>query len=532
MFPTPLPAPFGGMDIDTPVIALRSPYCENLYNFNVVQEGVALRNGDSKYSTITQPAGGSKPKILRTYGQGTRGLVVTHDVTAGNDNIYDIDTGANVATIVAGNDFYYTVYFKEYLYFLSSGPTGYYYDGSAFGAMPLTYNGTALYGKGGNVYKERAYYIQGDGTLAGYLYTNIGQVTGAIPLGNRVDLGSILQQKAELTIIASFTLSDQVTSVLVQAFIFSNGEVLFYTGSYPNSADWTLAGRAKIGQPFFYNNAVSYQGDSLIICDNGVVSLRDLFLKGSEEAANLTVNTNIQRLWRDIIVAARTAYSWADGPLTPNIILTNELGGINGVWDSQNTRLIFKFPFYLDSNGALQKSGFFFIFDTELKAWSTHRSFGVTGSMIDMAIYKNKVLMLANGSASLRTMIYQKEGSTAFTDRAATDAADTAYDYEIKSAPFSTDRAYVQLFKGMDVIVNSDLHGQTNYQFIRDFGVQTTTAQKVNAVSGSLQKPFVNAGIEGSYIQYKISGTTTTGKTVGYQLYGTNMWSEQGASPR
>jgi hypothetical protein len=76
------------------------------------------------------------------------------------------------------------------------------------------------------------------------------------------------------------------------------------------------------------------------------------------------------------------------------------------------------------------------------------------------------------------------------------------------------------------------MQSATDYQFIGDFGVQTTTAQKVTVPNTSVQKPFVNTGIEASYVQAKISGTTVSGKTTGLKIFGFNVWLESGQSPR
>jgi len=130
-------------------------------------------------------------------------------------------------------------------------------------------------------------------------------------------------------------------------------------------------------------------------------------------------------------------------------------------------------------------------------------------------------------------MIYVKEGATGFMDRKSDDSGDVGYDYNITSAPLSNGRAYIQKVEGMDVILNSDLYAQTSYKLIKDLGVAETSSQILSGVNAdSLQKPFVNLGIEGSYVQYKISGTTVTGKTTGLVLYGTNVWIEKGKSPR
>lgn len=520
MDPIPLPAPYGGVNEQIPIIAVESPQCEELMNFNVTQEGVALRFGDSKYKSITA----TQPLRLFAYGD-TKLFLLTVNAGTNKIDIYDVDAGtvSFSSAAASGAALFYGTYFNKYLFFFNptSYNPGFYYDGAAFGN--IGYTGAGLIASGGNTFKKRNYIIQAG--EAAYWYSGIDAITGAL---TKVDLSSIVEQNCYLSAIASITISDNVASIIIQSFVFSNGEILFYSGSYPDASDWSLIGRGKLGQPLSFNSVIKYQSDSLLLCDTGVISLKDLFLKGSEAAASLTINTRIQKTWTALVQAIRTSLSIPVGPINA----AGALGGvINGVFDPKTNRIIVSFPYYLDANNAVQTGSFYFVFDTLLQSWFFQRSFGCgSNSIFDIVTYKNKVITVSVGSSKI--MVYEKEGSTGFTDRGAQDSSDVGYDYEIKSGAVKNGRAYVQKGEGLDVIIKSDLYSETNYYMIKDFGVLTTSAQKIPDQGSSLQKPFVNVGIEGSYIQYKISGTTSSGKTVGYQLYGVNFWIEQGDMPR
>ena len=525
MNPIPLPAPYAGVNELIPKIAIESPFCEELHNFNVTQEGITLRHGDSKYRLITPAVGRTTSDFIFQYGD-TALFIVKYDFTGGTLNIYNVTTSTTVYTsgILFANDNFASLYFNKYLFLFGYNfhSPGYVYNGAAWGVIGYTGSGT-FRPYGGNVYNNRAYLLQA--TEAAYWYSNINAVSGAM---KKVDLSSITEQKCTLSAIASFTVAETVQAVTYQTFIFDNGEVLFYGGSYPDAPDWTLVGKAKIGQPLDYNSVFQYQGDSIVLCDTGVVSLRDLFLKGSQEGKGLSINDRIQITWSNLIQAYRSAYANPVGP-----IIFGSTGSVKGLWDPKSDRIIISFPFYLDSTGTIQFGSFYFVFNTQLTSWCTQRSYGCLGTtIINSTVFQNKVLLLCTSNAQTHIMIYEKEGSAGFTDRDADDSSDVAYDFETISAPVANGRNYVQKATGLDVIVKSDLYAQTNYQLIKDFGVVTSNAQTTNAPTGTLQKPFVNMGIEGSYIQYKISGTTTTGKTVGLEMYGANLWIDQGASPR
>lgn len=510
MYPVPLPAPFKGVDEQIPTIAIQSPFCENLLNFNVTRAGIELRKGDSKYKTV----GANTYTVRAMVPYSATKLLILAGRSGPNTDIIDVDgntVGLSVAVLTAALTTG-TLSFNNYLFFFNADATnpGWYYNGSAYGA--LGYTGTDFKPIGGNVYKNRAYIIQYNSSS--YWYSGISAISGAL---TAVDLATVISEKSNLAIIAKVTLADTVESVVLQAFIFFSGEIIFYSGSYPDSPDWGEVGRAKIGTPLHEMSGLIYQGDYLVFCSNGVISLRDLFLKGSEEAANLTINNRIEKTWRSFVNKSRSA-------------LASGTGRITATMDTVNTRIIINFPGYVHTDDTWVSGCFFFIYNTVLKCWFFHKSNSEDGSPCRyITFYDNKVLYTQGGNVNI--FISEKEGATNLTDRSSADSADRTYTYEVISAPI-TNSSYVQKCEGLDVIMNSDLYGQTNFYLIKDLGVKTSTAQKTTAPVSTIQKPFINMGIEGSHIQYKISGTTTTGKTTGLKIYGTNFWISKGESPR
>lgn len=517
MKPVPQPAPFGGVNEQLPIVALQAPYCENLLNFNITQEGVTLRNGDSKYALLGD-ATAYIQQLLVPYGN-TNLFEIGHNTGAATLDAWDADTGLISFSLVGAvsTNGIQPLFFNNYLFIFTSIAAfiGERWDGSIWAGIGYTGTGT-FRPFGGNVYKNRAYLIQFGEAV--YWYTEILAVTGATI---KVDLNSIISQKSNIAIIARVTLSDVTNAVDLQVFVMFSGEVLYYSGNYPNSADWELVGRAQIDLPLDYGSGVQYKGDFIAFCESGPVSLRDIFLKGQDEGAAHIQNENVRKTWKALVAGYRTLVSLPSGALR----------GVRGVYDSINKRVIISFPVSIDSAGTVAYGNYFFIFYTVTDSWYFHRSFGTSAySVYDLALYRNKVVFAACGATKMT--VYTKEGGTNFQDRSVADNGYVNYDYEIKSAPIAEGRAYVQRATGMDVIVNTDLYAETSYYFIKDFGVTTTTAQKIPTQPVGLQKPMVNMGIEGSYIQYKISGTTAADKTVGYQLYGTNVWIEEGQSPR
>lgn len=528
MDPIPLPAPFGGVDESIPVIALQSPACANLLNFNVTLAGVTLRHGDSKYKVLN-PLYNSKR--LFHYGD-SKAFVIAVNNTTGGINIIDVDTNSvvytNAAVVAPGEGNFYPLFFNNYLFFLtaSSGyAPGIYYDGSTFGM--IGYSGIGLGPICGNVYNHRSYLVQ-TGSTASYWYSEVDAISGPM---RKVVLDTIVNERCSIAASAAFTLSDQVSAVVIQAFIMSTGEILFYTGSYPDSADWTIVGKGKIGSMLDFEAVVAYKNDQIVFCDDSPVSLRDLFLKGSEDATSLMNTSRITDTWTTLVQQIRTHLNVPTGPFVTSLV--------RGVWDQKNNRIIISFAYVPDTSASQipQPGNFMFIYNTIVNSWHFHRSQGtdaISYGIIDLVKYKNKILLLSSNASGVDgSMVYEKEGATGFTDRNQTDNGEVGYDFDITSAPVANGRAYVQQCTGLDVILQTDMYDVTNYNLIADLGVLETSAQKLpTGPSATLQKPNVNMGIEGSYIQFEVGGTTTTGKTVGLDIFGFNFWQQLGSSPR
>lgn len=554
MDPIPLPAPFGGVNESLPPIAVESPNCTTLFNFNTVAGGIALRNGDGKYNKWAKQGALSTALHLVNYGDVSQFLVTDRSVAGVGIDIYDVSSpGVAVYSYGGANTYnpYSSLYFNGTLYICSSISNSYNvrYDGTTWTAgLGYTYSGITPFG--GCVFKNRAYFLGRGYTTPGvpgtpiYCYSGIDSTSGAL---TNVDLSSIVRKKTSIAGIGTITLADNVSAEIFLAIVLYSGEILFFSGPYPDSADWRLTARAETAPILCNGPLIPYQGDTLVITDIGIVSLRDLFLKGSGRAASLSLSDNVQNSYQALVQAIRTNSGFYSGPIILGIGGSIAIeGNIRGIWDPVHERIIISFPFYLDSNSTLQPGSFYFIYDTHRQAWTMHRSFATsTGTwggsnqfrgIIDISFFQNNVRIVANNATNY--MVWNKEGSVSFVDRNIDDNAQVGYDFRLVSAPISDGRAYVQQAEGMDVIFKCDLNSDVYYSMQRDFGLSTTNTQLSNASnSTSYQKPFINVGIEGSYIQYIFSGnsdTTASGfaARTGLQVFGVNFWKSSGNSPR
>lgn len=515
-----LPAPYGGVDETVPLASLQHPFCENLFNFNPVASGIALRAGDSSYVALTALAGVYGPRELATYGNTALFVLVYNSNTSVLD-FYSMDTGglAHTSAALGNAPDWATLLFNNYLYFFTTTAAydpGFYYDGTVWGTIGYTGTGTFL-PFGGDVFKNRAYLIQS--AEPAYWYSELEAVTGAT---TKVDLSSVIDEKSTLAIIASIVVADSIQSEQFQAFVMFSGEVLFYSGSYPDSGSWGLVGKAKISPPLNYNSGVQYGGDYWMFCEEGVVSLKTLFLQGSESAQLFNQNRRIHQTWVDMIKASRI---WANSPF-------GAIPNVRGVWDRVNGRIYIRLPGYINSSGTFTSGNFYFVFDAQYQAWYYHRTFG-QGAQTGLVSYKNKIIYSnagndgGAGTGYVRT--YVKEGATNYTDVGTIGIA-VPYDYEFISAPIPFPKTQCYETTQIEPIIESDLYAQTNWYLVADFGRQTTNAQTTDAATTAPAKPAVNVGIQNAtFVQVKMSGTTVADKTVGLKLYSYNVWYNMGA---
>lgn len=514
MNPIPLPPPYGGQADYVPTVALEPPFAESVLNFNLDDGNAYLRNGDSVHSTKASVS----VLELATYGNnmflvydGGGGLKVA-DVTAAGAPVDVYSPGG-----IGGDDEVHTLFFNNYLIFFGentwkpSSVGNPQYNGSAWSLSGLTFP-AATTPFGGGVFKNRGFILL-RGTSR-YVYTGINAISGAT---TEVDLAQIISKKATLYAIRAVSLSEGIQQETVLAFIFDTGEVLVYSGTYPDSASWGLVGKFSIPPPVYYNAVIEANGDVFVITTGALVSLRTLFTQGVEVAVEKGLSSPMRNRWEQIF-SVPVFY------------------GTKGVFDSKRQRITISLSNYIDRDGGyVATDGMRLIYSFKTNAWWEQRVKLADPALLAATIQSSAFFGGFVYSAVTGTTVsgvIKSEGASDFSDEQLAGGSDLGYEYEIVSAPVSGGRSSVQQCAGIDIIQQSDLYDRTEITLISDVGVTTSTAQKIPDMGTSMVKAHANTGLEGSYLQFKISGTTTTGKSVGLDIYGINFWSETGNSPR
>lgn len=521
--PIAYPPPYRGQRDDLPLSILQSPYAEWVENYNLDTGEPTLRTGDE---LIVQAGVARRCLNLSTYGGNTgaaggsnaQKLFMCTDDSSTGITWYDISSGSLTSVHNAGggttgnDDEIHTLFFNNYLMFFgessllpaNQGPQ--YYNGSTWGALGYTYPFSIPFG--GAAYKRRAYIINQYSTK--YAYSGIDAITGAT---TEVDLATQIQHKGFLYGIRPIALSAGIQAQTVLAFVFSTGEILVYSGSYPNSANWSQVARFQIGEPIYYNAFIDMKGDSYVITYDGLVSLRTLFLGGETVALQQALTTEQPNRWRQVISAQAT----------------NQYIYVKGVHDQLRDRLVINIPQYVERSDSSRDldANMRFVYSFKTKSfWEQKRQNYSTaaGGAGGLAYFEQEVYF---GGGTLRAA-FKMEGKTGYTDDQHNESTALGIPYKIRTTPLPTQKFGVNMIQGVEMIVQTDLYDETEFKLVGNFGTTETTAQTIPDQGSSISIPLLNVGILANYVQLDISGTSTSASTVGQVFKAFNIWVEKG----
>lgn len=263
-----LPSPIMGLNREDSLAAMNPLYAIRMDNYIPMDNYIELRPGYTNYCTLGTSM--TKVKTLIPYRYPSYdALFATY-----GGKLWDITTAVSPVDmgITLTNDYCQYVQYKNYLYIMNGEdtPKAYYVDGngtSHIGAWGFTGTGlTATKIVAGAVSKEFLWFVEKNSLTAWYAHT-AGSISGTL---DAFDLSQISKYGGHLVAIANWTIDGGIGIDDYTAFITSEGEVLVYSGSNPNDAtNWSLKGSYKIAKPIGYRCTMQYQGDVVIITQDG-----------------------------------------------------------------------------------------------------------------------------------------------------------------------------------------------------------------------------------------------------------------------
>ncbi|MDO4161886.1 MAG: hypothetical protein Q4D80_02630 [Pseudomonadota bacterium] len=302
-----LPAPIKGLNMRDSLADMDAGYAIVMDNYMPQDTKVALRKGYIKYAELDE-----KICTLAEYKAGDTNSFFA--VAAGK--LYNVSSRKNIYAYDAvsfSNSYCRTQQYKNYLYFVngSDTPKVYYQDESGaehfedWGFSAENLNATRIAGV--SLSKQRLWFIE-SGSLKVWYPATAGNISGPL---NCFDLSQIARFGGELRAVANWTQDGGQGIDDLTVFITSEGEALVYAGSdINNAATWKLSGSYKISRPIGYNCLVPYQGDVVIISEDGYVPLSKALPLEQANASQIAFSDSIRGL-----ILSRTArnlnrYGW------------------------------------------------------------------------------------------------------------------------------------------------------------------------------------------------------------------------------
>jgi len=273
-FDVNLPAPVGGLNKRDPLIVMAESDAIKMDNYIPTINSVELREGYQKHCSLGTFSNTSKVETLCAYHTSEHSKLIA--VFGGK--AYDVSLALSVEyqNVSFSKSRCQTVMYKNRLFFLNGVdmPKVYYIDDEnvqhfenwGFSGENLQ----ALKIINAGVSHEFLWFVEKNSTRA-WVSTVGGNVAGTL---SAFDTADVLKWGGKLVSVFNWTVDggqgiDDYTCLLT-----SEGEVLVYKGYNPNDADnFELIGSYKLSKPIGYQCVTAYQGDVVIITEEGYLPL-------------------------------------------------------------------------------------------------------------------------------------------------------------------------------------------------------------------------------------------------------------------
>ncbi len=302
-----LPSPIGGLNMRDSIDAMEDTDAILMDNYYPSESSVCLRNGYKAYAlqdadtSIETLIKFCNPQHSRLFA-ATAGKII--DVTSGSDDVMVDELDCNV---------WQYVQFRDRL-LLANGvdnPLSYYENGQGvFVWEDTVLSGTELVKKHlckPTISKQRVFYVEKN-SLCYWYADGVGEVQGTL---NKVDLSFLTTKGGYLAAIASWTLDGGQGIDDLTVFITSEGEVLVYSGSNPSDPDdWKMRGKYFVSRPIGDNCVLQYQGDIVLICEEGYLPLSAVLKLAGSNVNSVAYSDKIRGLFLSRVKNGKNLFGW------------------------------------------------------------------------------------------------------------------------------------------------------------------------------------------------------------------------------
>ena len=159
----------------------------------------------------------------------------------------------------------------------------------------------------GTVSKQFLWFVE-TGSMKVWYAKEAGNISGEL---YSFDLSQVARFGGHIMAICCWTQDGGQGIDDLTVFITSEGEALVYSGSNPNSVDgWSLKGSYKISRPIGYRCAFQYQGDIVLITEEGYIPLSKVLPLSQAGASSAAFSDKIRGLVLDRVANNKNKDGW------------------------------------------------------------------------------------------------------------------------------------------------------------------------------------------------------------------------------
>lgn len=290
-----LPAPVGGLNVRDSLDLMEAADAIVMDNYIPGETKVYLRRGFARYAAI-----GSPVETLAAYDTPAIKRLIA--VAGGKAwNISSKDEVLPYENVLFTANVCQTVQYKDRLFFLNGSdmPKVFYvsedrqdvFEDWSFTSENENFLPQKLIAA--TVSKERLWFVE-KGSLRVWYSAEAGNIAGELQV---FDLSAVAKSGGQLMAVANWTQDGGQGIDDLTVFITSKGECLVYGGSNPNNAsDWALKGSYMMSKPIGYKCTLQYQGDVIIISEDGYIPLSKALPLDKANASQVAFSDKIRGL--------------------------------------------------------------------------------------------------------------------------------------------------------------------------------------------------------------------------------------------
>ena len=305
-----LPAPIAGLNARDSLGAMSPNFAIRMDNYIPLDNKVALRSGYSSYVKF-DTENKSKVETLVAYNKPNADRMIA--ICGGG--AYNVSSPANVSKydVEFVESRCQTVQYKNYLYFMNGidTPKAFYIDDEGkehfedWGFEATNLQPARIIA--GAVSHEFLWFVEKN-TLKAWYAKEAGNIAGEL---YSFDLAQISKYGGQLMAVANWTVDGGAGIDDYTCFITSEGEVLVYKGYNPNSADnWELKGSYKMSKPIGYQCTMQYQGDIVIISEDGYIPMSKALAAANSGQSAIAFSDTIRGLVLERTAANKDKEGW------------------------------------------------------------------------------------------------------------------------------------------------------------------------------------------------------------------------------